>query len=281
MQVIEKVSEMQALVGGDSLKQPIGLVPTMGDLHDGHISLIKHCQKQCATTIATIFVNPLQFGKNEDFDGYPRVMERDIQELTQLNVDVLFAPHIDEMYPDGQTGITRVSVPGISDILCGASRPGHFDGVTTVVSKLFHITQPSFAYFGEKDWQQLTIIRHMVDQLNFPLEIVGVPTSREVDGLARSSRNRYLTQEERQIAPGLYSVLRDIATEVNEGNKKYQDLERAAGEHLKKLGFQPDYIAIRQASDLALPNEGSEHLRIFGAARLGRARLIDNMAIGR
>lgn len=279
MRIIRTVSELRVFRAAELGHNITGLVPTMGDLHEGHLNLVQHSREHCAKTIVSIFVNPLQFGANEDFDKYPRVLERDIKKLEALSVDVLFVPSIQEMYPEGQKDMTRVLVPGISTLLCGSTRPSHFEGVTTVVSKLFHITQPDVAFFGEKDWQQLTIIKSMVRQLNFPIEIKGVPTTRESDGLALSSRNRYLSSSERAIAPNLYSILREIATQVKEGQTNYKVLEESAADQLKELGFEPDYISICSASTLEPPVEPEEELRVFAAARLGRARLIDNIPI--
>ena len=281
MEVIRSVQSMRELRSNQSLAAPTGLVPTMGDLHAGHLALVEHCQQHCESTIVTIFVNPLQFGANEDFSSYPRVLERDIEKLTEMSVDVVFAPTNEDMYPEGQDNVTRVSVPEISLILCGAARPGHFDGVTTVVSKLLHVTLPDIAFFGEKDWQQLTIIKRMVRQLDFPVEIQGVPTVRESDGLALSSRNRYLSTEERKLAPGLFTTLREVATQLKEGSTDYSSMEHAACQQLTTLGFLPDYVAIRTPENLEVPSAKDESLRIFGAARLGRARLIDNIGIVR
>lgn len=251
----------------------------MGNLHDGHLELVQVAQKRCKSVIATIFVNPLQFGPSEDFDSYPRVLEADAQQLRDVQTDILFAPSLDEMYPDGQDAHTTVSVPGLTDVLCGANRPGHFDGVTTVVTKLFHLAGTDFAYFGEKDWQQLAVIRHMVRQLDFPLEIVGVATQRAPDGLALSSRNEYLSADERKIAPRLNQSLCELREKVLSGNDYYDELESTAKQQLSEYGFKPDYVEVRDEVTLQLPDAGSTQRRVFAAAFLGKARLIDNVAI--
>lgn len=281
MQLVETIEALrqQRRVAGHN--KVVGVVPTMGDVHAGHLRLIEACQENCSFVIATVFVNPLQFGPKEDFADYPRALARDADELKKLGVDVLFAPPIEEMYPGGQLAHTTVTVPELSKDLCGAMRPGHFDGVTTVVAKLFQITQPDFAYFGEKDWQQLAIIKRMVVQLNMPLEVVGVPTRREVDGLAMSSRNRYLTSEQRELAPNLFLSLRSVAHHLHEGATNYTELEQAATNQLRELDFKPDYISIREPDSLLPPTAESRSLRVFGAARLGRTRLIDNIGIER
>ncbi|MCY4093504.1 MAG: pantoate--beta-alanine ligase [Gammaproteobacteria bacterium] len=281
MDVVETIHDLRQRRRIQGLNQVVGVVPTMGDLHAGHLRLVDYCREQCTFAITTLFVNPLQFGPKEDFANYPRALAKDKAELEQRDVNLLFAPSIEEMFPDGQSAHTTVTVPGLSEQLCGASRPGHFNGVTTVVTKLLQITQPDFAYLGEKDWQQLTIIRRMVRQLNMPVEVVGVPTCRESDGLAMSSRNRYLTREERETAPHLFQTLREVATHLHEGSKAYADLEEAATSQLRKVGFRSDYVAIRDPETLGPPTASEQSLRVFGAARLGRARLIDNIGVER
>ena len=281
MDVVETIHEMRQRRRIQGINQVVGVVPTMGDLHAGHLRLVDYCRDQCSFTIATLFVNPLQFGPKEDFADYPRALAHDRAELEQRNVNLLFAPSIEEMYPDGQSAHTIVSVPDLSEQLCGAARPGHFNGVTTVVSKLFQITQPDFAYLGEKDWQQLTIIKRMVRQLNMPVDVIGVPTCREPDGLAMSSRNRYLSREEREIAPSLFQTLREVVTHLHEGSTAYADLESSATSQLSEVGFRPDYVAIRNPDTLKPPTTDHESVRVFAAARLGRARLIDNIGVER
>ncbi len=281
MDVVESIHELRQRRRIQGINRVVGVVPTMGDLHAGHLRLVDFCRERCTFTIATIFVNPLQFGPKEDFANYPRALAHDKTELEQRDVDVLFAPSIDEMYPEGQSSHATVAVPRLGDELCGAARPGHFNGVTTVVTKLFQITQPDMAFFGEKDWQQLTIIRRMVRQLNMPVEVIGVPTCRERDGLAMSSRNRYLTREEREVAPTLFQTLREVATHLHEGSTTYADLEDSATNKLREVGFRPDYVAIRDPDTLQPPSSNEDPVRVFGAARLGRARLIDNIAVVR
>ena len=251
----------------------------MGNLHLGHLRLVQTARSQCRSVITTIFVNPLQFGPNEDFETYPRVITKDSELLKRESVDVVFAPSVGEMYPYGRENQAVVRVPDLTDVLCGADRPGHFDGVTTVVSKLFLLTGADRAYFGEKDWQQLTVIRRMVDQLDFPIEIVGVPTEREEDGLAMSSRNGYLNDEYRKTAPMLFETLMNIRRSVRDGNCNYESLESEGEFRLRDAGFEPDYISIRDELNLQRPETECRKRRVFGAAKLGEARLIDNVSI--
>jgi pantoate--beta-alanine ligase len=255
------------------------LVPTMGNLHRGHIHLVQVAKTLGEQTVASIFVNPMQFGPQEDFHSYPRTLEEDSRKLAEVGLDVLFAPNVAEVYPSGLEGQTRVEVPGLSAILCGASRPVHFGGVATVVSKLFNMVQPDVAVFGEKDWQQVLVIRRLTADLNFPVEIVGVPTVREDDGLAMSSRNRYLTVEERRAAPALYAALRNAAAQLEAGERDYRAVEKAAKQALTVAGLRPDYFEIRRADDLAMPGADDTRLRVLAAAWLGRARLIDNCPV--
>jgi pantoate--beta-alanine ligase len=251
----------------------------MGNLHAGHIKLITEAKKLAERVVVSIFVNPLQFGANEDLDAYPHTPEQDQGKLRQAGADLLFMPSESEVYPSGREGGTRVEVPGISDVLCGATRPGHFRGVSTVVAKLFNMVQPELALFGEKDYQQLSVLRRMVRDLDVPVEIIGVPTEREADGLAMSSRNGYLTPEERAIAPALYQELLAVAEKLRGGRRDYSAIEAQADSALEGAGFRPDYIAIRAAADLQLPNRGEKQLVVLAAAYLGRARLIDNLLI--
>lgn len=255
----------------------IALVPTMGNLHAGHLDLIAEARRRADRVVASIFVNPMQFGEGEDFDAYPRTLEADKAELTGAGVDLLFAPAVSVMYPSGTRQQTRVEVPGISDLLCGASRPGHFIGVATIVCKLFNMVQPDLAVFGEKDYQQLMVIRRMVADLALPIEIVGKATVRETDGLAMSSRNSYLSAEQRAMAPLLYRTLQATAEAIRAGNRNFISLEAEAGKALQQAGFVPDYYVIRRADDLELPGEGEESLVILAAAFLGTTRLIDNL----
>lgn len=251
----------------------------MGNLHQGHFNLVRRAKSKTSSTIATIFVNPLQFGPNEDFASYPRLLAEDAEHLQNLSVDVLFAPDEDEMYPTGKTNHTSVVVPNITSTLCGQSRPTHFDGVTTVVTKLFNICQPQVAFFGEKDWQQLTIIRQMSSQLDVPIQIEGVPTTRHEDGLAMSSRNQYLTDQEREIAPTLYGTLSYLAGAASDRTNDLRQLELEGARVLTDAGFTPDYIAIRDQDSLQETPRFTKNLRVFGAAYLGKARLIDNVPV--
>ena len=279
MDVARTIAELREF--HSQLKNPIGLVPTMGNLHQGHLNLVKCSTTRAASTIATIFVNPLQFGPHEDFASYPRMLDDDAARLQTLGVDVLFAPTDDEMYPEGRENHTSVVVPTLTKTLCGASRPTHFDGVTTVVAKLFNICQAQIAFFGEKDWQQLTVIKQMVRQLDIPILIEGVPTNRHEDGLAMSSRNQYLTTEERIVAPKFFGTLSDLASRAQSDEVDLRQLERDGSERLSLAGFSPDYIAIRDQHTLQETTGYTRDLRVFGAAYLGKARLIDNVPVGK
>lgn len=255
----------------------VAFVPTMGNLHQGHMDLVQAARRRADFVVASIFVNPTQFGVNEDFDRYPRTLEADANQLVNAGCDLLFAPSASEMYPDGRSQATTVAVAGITDILCGASRPGHFTGVATVVSKLLNIVQPDMALFGEKDYQQLAVIRRLVQELCFPVSIIGVPTTRAEDGLALSSRNGFLTPEQRQQAPVIYQTLRNLQQAILGGSRDYAMLVTAAQAHLAKCGFEPDYVSIL-CQDLSPAGPDSHDLVILIAARLGTTRLIDNLA---
>ena len=254
----------------------VALVPTMGNLHEGHLALVRRARECADTVIASIFVNPLQFGEGEDYSSYPRTEERDQALLADAGCDGLFLPTVGEMYPEGGLPITIVEVPGLSNVLCGAHRPGHFRGVTTVVAKLFNLVDPDIAVFGAKDYQQLVLIQRMVDDLCFPVEIVPAPTGREDDGLAMSSRNQYLTEEERATAPALYRELCHVAGTVSGGGERRGTCDAMIA-NLEAAGFRPDYVEVRRASDLAEPGEGDTELVVLAAAWLGKARLIDNV----
>lgn len=256
----------------------IGFVPTMGSLHPGHISLVDEARQRCDVVVVSVFVNPTQFGPNEDFDSYPRTLETDAAALVDAGADLLFAPSVEEMYPLGHNQ-TWVDVDDLGDRLCGASREGHFRGVTTVVTKLFNIVQPDVAVFGEKDYQQLAILRRMTAELLFPIKIVAAATHRETDGLARSSRNAYLTASERTLAPRLYHCLQQLKVTIEEGNRDYRRLEAEAIETLEQDGFQVDYLAIVNAQTLAPATRDDTQLVAALAAKLGTTRLIDNIAI--
>lgn len=255
----------------------VAFVPTMGNLHSGHITLVKKAKQRADLVVTSIFVNPTQFGVNEDFDKYPRTLAADSALLAEAACDLLFAPAAEEMYPDGRSQSTLVNVSGITDILCGKSRPGHFTGVATVVSKLFNIVQPDMALFGEKDYQQLAVIRRFTRELCFPVEIVGVPTVRAEDGLALSSRNGYLSPQERALAPQIYQTLSNLRQAIISGQRDYAMLAAAASGHLEKCGFVPDYLEIRR-QDLEPAEPDDTSLVILVAAKLGSTRLIDNLA---
>ncbi len=280
MRIIDTTSALRDQVRQWRVRgERVALVPTMGNLHAGHLKLVAEARQAADRVVVTIFVNPMQFGAGEDLDSYPRTPEEDRAMLEQAGADLLFTPAVAEVYPRPPAQQTRVEVPGISDILCGASRPGHFVGVATVVCKLFNMVQPDVALFGEKDFQQLLVIRLMVLDLSLPIEIIGVPTEREADGLARSSRNGYLTSEERERAPALYQTLRAVADALAAGNSDYPALEQEAAQRLSNAGFRPDYISIRRASDLGPPDGPEPDLVILAAAYLGKARLIDNLRV--
>jgi len=261
--------------------QRVAFIPTMGNLHPGHVSLIDAARAHGDHFIASIFVNPMQFGPNEDFAHYPRTPKNDERMLADAGCDLMFMPDVSEIYPNGADRATRVEVPELSRILCGEFRPGHFEGVATVVAKLFNIVQPDVAVFGEKDYQQLTIIRRMTEDLCFPVKIVGAPTVRDADGLAMSSRNQYLTSEERQLAPRIHQLLSQAVDRLKGGDADYASIEHSALQALKQHGFRPDYFSVRDALDLAAPRPDSKHLVVLTAARLGKARLIDNLQVTR
>jgi pantoate--beta-alanine ligase len=253
----------------------------MGNLHAGHVSLIDAARQHGDRFVASIFVNPMQFGPNEDFAHYPRTPTQDERMLAGAGCDLMFMPDVAEIYPHGSDSATRVEVPGLSRVLCGEFRPGHFEGVTTIVATLFNIVQPDVAVFGEKDFQQLTVIRRMAADLCIPVQIIGAPTVRDADGLAMSSRNQYLTPEERRIAPRIYEILTGVAQRLQSGDNGFAAMERAGCQALEAAGLKPDYFAIRQAVDLAAAQPDASHLVVLTAARLGKARLIDNVQVKR
>ncbi|WP_275099747.1 pantoate--beta-alanine ligase [Sedimenticola hydrogenitrophicus] len=257
----------------------VALVPTMGNLHEGHLDLVRKARSLADRVVVSIFVNPLQFGEGEDFAAYPRTLIDDSDKLSAVATDLLFTPPVDEVYKRPRSEQTRIEVPDLSGLFCGASRPGHFVGVATVVCKLFNMVQPDLALFGEKDYQQLLVIRRMVEDLVIPVTIHGLPTVREVDGLARSSRNGYLSDTERSIAPALYRQLQQTVAGIKQGKLDFAALERQALSRLEAEGFKPDYYAIRRATDLAEPGPGDKSLVILAAAHLGKARLIDNIQL--
>jgi pantoate--beta-alanine ligase len=281
MDRIERLADLRARVAGwRAAGERVALVPTMGNLHQGHLTLVREARGRAERAVASLFVNPLQFGAGEDLDAYPRTLEQDRRQLEETGCDLLFAPAASVVYPRGQSGQTRVEVPGLSEILCGATRPGHFVGVATVVCKLFNMVQPDVALFGEKDFQQLLVIRRMVEDLNLPVEIVGVSTVREPDGLAMSSRNGYLSADERARAPALYRSLMQAAQSLRQG-VAVAEVVRAAMAALRESGLTPDYVAVRRTDDLGPVTEDDVNVVILGAAFLGRARLIDNLSVTR
>lgn len=272
MQIIHTVSELRARLAKEA---PVSLVPTMGNLHAGHIHLVELAKQHAQCVVVSIFVNPLQFGANEDLANYPRTLAEDCAKLEAAGADLVFAPSEKEMYPVPQT--IMVDPPAIASELCGASRPGHFRGVATVVLKLFNIVQPQAAVFGKKDFQQLFIIRELVRQLNLPIDIVAGETQREASGLAMSSRNGYLSATERAKAAELHQALQQLVKNVQAGQKEYAAAEAMAVAALEQSGWDVDYVSVRSASTL-LPALPVEHdLVVLGAVRLGRTRLIDNL----
>jgi len=279
MNTVKTVLELRAAVArarGEGKR--IAFVPTMGNLHEGHVALVEKAGQRADFVVASIFVNPLQFGPNEDLAKYPRTLVADQEKLVAAGCQLLFHPDVEEMYPHGQEGQTRVSVPGVSEGLCGGSRPGHFEGVATVVTKLFNMVQPDLAVFGEKDFQQLAVIRTLVRDLNMPIQIIGEPTVRAEDGLALSSRNGYLSAEQRAAAPALYRTLQQLASAIRDGNRDFAQLIETGQASLVSAGFRPDYLEIREASSLRPAEANDTKLVILGAAFMGTTRLIDNLA---
>jgi pantoate--beta-alanine ligase len=278
MQTITRIADLREIVREWRLaRESIAFVPTMGNLHAGHASLVGAAHTHARRVVASVFVNPLQFGPKEDFNAYPRTPVDDSALLSELGADVLFLPTVEEMYPKGSIGSTIVDVPELSGILCGAFRPGHFQGVATVVVKLLNLVQPDVAIFGEKDYQQLTIIRISVEDLCLPVKIVGAPTVRAEDGLALSSRNRYLTPEERLRAPQLYRALDRARRRLETGDTDIAGIEREGMKALRDAGFWPDYFEVRMAGKLERPHGHNVDVVVLAAARLSRARLIDNL----
>ncbi|SEU00612.1 pantoate--beta-alanine ligase [Pseudomonas graminis] len=278
MNTVKTVRELRAAVArARSEGKRIALVPTMGNLHSGHIALITKAVQRADFVIASIFVNPLQFGPNEDLASYPRTLAADQEQLLQAGCHLLFTPTVEEMYPHGMTDQTIVRVPVVSEGLCGGSRPGHFDGVSTVVSKLFNMVQPDIAIFGQKDFQQLAVVNALVRDLNMPIQIIGEPTVRAADGLALSSRNGYLTDEQRAAAPALYRVIKQIGTSLQNGQQDHQQLVSDGIKALEAAGFRPDYLEIRNAVSLRPATPDDHDLVVLGAAFMGKTRLIDNL----
>lgn len=280
---------MQTITGIDDLRvavrdwresgSRIGFVPTMGNLHEGHLRLVRRARSLCDRVVVSIFVNPMQFGPGEDFDTYPRTLEADKAQLEQARADLLFAPAVDLIYPSGLNETTRVQVPGVGEGLEADSRPGFFVGVATVVARLFNLVQADIAVFGEKDYQQLAVIRRMVKDLCWPMDIEAVATVREADGLAMSSRNRYLSAGQRERAAVLYQTLCQVAEGVRGRQQAFAELEAQAIQRLEQAGFVPDYVSIRDAATLQPIETDNSGAVVLAAARLGRARLIDNVIV--
>ncbi|MFW1753240.1 pantoate--beta-alanine ligase [Acinetobacter wanghuae] len=254
----------------------IGFVPTMGNLHQGHLNLVREARKICDVVVVSIFVNPIQFGPNEDFDSYPRTLDQDQQLLADVGCDIVFAPSVDQMYAK-KPRLTNISVSDITDDLCGLQRPGHFDGVAVVVTKLFNIVQPNYAFFGQKDYQQLAVIRQFVQDLNIPLEVIGVPIARAEDGLALSSRNGYLSAEHRQIAPTIYKSLKAAELELQQGIGLDTVLANIR-QTLSAAGFEIDYVEAR-TPELQKIETFNQDVVLFIAAKIGQTRLIDNLQV--
>ena len=282
MDTVTTIAAVRAQVGGwRRAGLRVAFVPTMGNLHAGHMSLIEAARRHGDRFVASIFVNPMQFGPNEDFAHYPRTPREDERMLAAAGCSLMFMPEVSEIYPHGSERATRVEVPGLSRILDGEFRPGHFEGVSTVVAKLFQIVQPDVAVFGEKDFQQLAVIRRMVEDLCMPVEIIPAPTVRDVDGLAMSSRNQYLTAAERAVAPQIHATLQAAANRLRAGDADFAGIELAGFRALESAGFRPDYFAVRRAADLGAPTAAARELVVLTAARMSRARLIDNVQVTR
>lgn len=259
-----------------SARKIIGFVPTMGNLHQGHLNLVREARKLCDVVVVSIFVNPIQFGPNEDFDNYPRTLEQDQQLLADVGCDIVFAPTVEQMYGN-KPRLTNISVSGITNDLCGLQRPGHFDGVAVVVTKLFNIVQPNYAFFGQKDYQQLAVIRQFVQDLNIPLEVIGVPIARAEDGLALSSRNGYLSEQERATAPVIFQSLKTAEQQLHAG-KTLEEALAGIRQTLTDAGLVVDYVEAC-TPELQKIDEFNQDVVILIAAKLGKTRLIDNLQI--
>lgn len=279
MNTVHTIAQLRAAVARARQEgKRIGMVPTMGNLHDGHLALVEKALQSTDYVVVSIFVNPLQFGPNEDLDSYPRTLAADQSKLLDVGANLVFAPSAKEMYPDGMEGHTRISVPLVSEDLCGASRPGHFEGVATVVSKLLNMTQPDLAVFGKKDYQQLAVIRKMAQDLCMPVQIMGETIVRDPDGLALSSRNGFLTAAERQLAPRLYQALQQVAAQIQDGRRDYEAVLHEARQELSEAGIRPDYLELRDPISLRPVTQESQQLIVLVAAFLGTTRLIDNLS---
>jgi pantoate--beta-alanine ligase len=280
MKTICKSKQLRAAISKHKLQgQTVAFVPTMGNLHEGHIQLVRKAKQVADIVVVSIFVNPLQFSANEDLDRYPRTLAADKEKLFAAGVNYLLFPDVEDIYPEGMENQSLVVVPDLTDTLCGASRPGHFAGVATVVTKLFQIVQPDTAIFGKKDYQQLAIIEKMVKDLCMPINVMGVETARDVDGLALSSRNGFLTEEQRSIAPALHKTLLECREAIACGFDSYQELELHCTDALRNAGFEPDYFSVRDAQTLREVTCDTEQIVILAAAKLGTPRLIDNVTL--
>lgn len=280
MNIFERIADLRDELNQHRLQgKTIGFVPTMGNLHEGHIQLVKQAKELCDVVVVSIFVNPLQFGLNEDWELYPRTFESDCAQLVEAECDILLYPNESEVYPNGMEHQTRVVVPTMTDVLCGASRPGHFEGVTTIVTKLFNMVQPDKAIFGIKDFQQLAIIRRMTEDLCMPIDIVAAPIARAEDGLALSSRNGYLTESERPVAANVNRSLKKAIALLEEGERDYSKIEECCKMFLVKQGLTIDYFSIRHASSLEEACQKDTDLVVLVAVYLGNTRLIDNESI--
>jgi pantoate--beta-alanine ligase len=278
---LDKVSSLrEAVMEWKRAGQRVALVPTMGNLHAGHLSLVDKARQKADRVVVSVFVNPLQFGPNEDFDRYPRTYEQDCASLREKRVDAVFAPSVEEMYPNGQEQTLVVAPSHLTTILEGATRPGHFDGVTTVVNKLFNMVQPDAAVFGQKDFQQVAVLKRMVEDLSMPVELIRAEIVRDADGLALSSRNQYLDEAQRRIAPKLFVVLQSVRMAIESENDDFRALEATATQQLLAEGFDAvDYVNIRQADSLEPVDSVGENCVIVAAARLGKTRLLDNVLV--
>lgn len=280
MKRIDNIEDLRAILGewhpeGDR----IALVPTMGNLHKGHLSLVELAKQHAERVIVSVFVNPTQFGPKEDFSNYPRTLERDAMKLSRSSADVLFTPSVDTIYPEGAELATQIVVPGVTEELEGAQRPGHFAGVASVVTRLFNICHPNVAIFGQKDYQQFVVLKRLARDLHIPVRLIAGPIVRDANGLALSSRNSYLDEGQCVTAGALSTALATVAAAIEDGHRDYGVLEKAAAAELEAAGLEPDYVTVRDAEDLQLPGDGSTHLVALAAARMGDVRLIDNMLI--
>lgn len=279
MKIVTSNDELRALLSDAKGNPHIGLVPTMGNLHSGHLKLVQAARKNCDLVVCSIFVNPTQFGPNEDLASYPRTLAADQEKLSNANCDILFLPTVAEMYGDDLSLETLIHVPGISENYCGQSRPGHFDGVATIVCKLLNIVQPTAAYFGLKDYQQFLVISKLVTDLRLPVKIVGIETEREASGLAKSSRNGYLDKDQLALAANLYTTLQTVAKQLKEQRFEFTAIEAKAVNQLNSLGLNVDYFSLCNARNLKPAAPSDKELVVLAAVFLGKTRLIDNIRV--